>query len=161
MRKIANRWEWFWGRVDDSGDHWLWKGALRPDGYGRADRYDPATRKNLNCYAHRYAWELYYGPIPTGWDVLHHCDIRACVHPLHLFLGTDSDNQADSGAKGRHGRQRHPEQCWTTKLTAEQARLIREARATERTPRKELAARFGVSESAIKKVLAQVTWRHV
>jgi HNH endonuclease len=61
-------------------------------------------------YAHRLVWEYTYGPIPEGFQVLHHCDNPPCCNPEHLFLGTSLDNNRDRDAKGRNG-QRNKTRC--------------------------------------------------
>ena len=53
-------------------------------------------------YAHRQAWVQNFGPIPKGMYVCHTCDVRNCINPEHLFLGTQSDNIRDMATKGRH-----------------------------------------------------------
>jgi hypothetical protein len=55
-------------------------------------------------YAHRYAWHLTHGPIPTGLYVCHACDVRACFNPDHLFLGTATANMRDALEKQRLSR---------------------------------------------------------
>jgi len=50
---------------------------------------------------HRVAYELYVGNITKGLHVLHKCDIRSCVNPEHLFIGTNIDNINDCIKKGR------------------------------------------------------------
>ncbi len=57
---------------------WLWRGSLSPDGYGRI------AVQGRNVGAHRVAWELVNGPIPTGLTIDHLCRVRACVNPTHL-----------------------------------------------------------------------------
>jgi hypothetical protein len=66
----------------------IWHGALL-NGYG-ALRYQGRRRQ-----AHRLAWMLKYGPIPAGMILCHRCNVRRCVNPDHLALGTRADNNAD------------------------------------------------------------------
>lgn len=95
----------FWARVGARPRRgcWLWLGKPGDDGYGRFC-WDSATEK-----AHRAAWVLANGPIPDGLCVLHECDVRACVRPDHLFLGTRGDNARDMASKGRQWLQRNPQ----------------------------------------------------
>ena len=89
----------FWTMVQKSlepGGCWLWTGSMSTDGYGAY------TRKPYKS-AHRGSWEIHYGAIPVGVSVLHRCDVRACVRPEHLFLGTQRDNMQDASEKGRIG----------------------------------------------------------
>lgn len=72
-----------------------WVGGRTGYGYGQLKE---GRRTRL---AHRVAWELRYGLIPTELCVLHRCDNPACVNVQHLFVGTHKDNTADMIAKGR------------------------------------------------------------
>ena len=81
------------GNVDASSPSscWLWEKTLFVNGYGRVG----------GERAHRKAWELSYGAVPDGMLVLHHCDVRSCLNPMHLFVGTQLDNMHDMIEKGR------------------------------------------------------------
>ncbi len=74
---------------------WLWTGWCGSQGYGGLMVKNEAVR------AHRLSWELHYGPIPKGLYVCHKCDVKSCVNPDHLFLGTHKDNIQDAIKKGR------------------------------------------------------------
>lgn len=74
----------------------LFKGALSSTGYGQV------KRNGKQHGAHRLAFEDTWGiPIPQGKIIMHLCDNRACVNPLHLRLGTQADNMRDRDRKGR------------------------------------------------------------
>jgi hypothetical protein len=92
----------FWASIDRTGDCWLWTKSRRPNGYGQT------TRDRRNVTVHRVSWELANGPIPAGLYVCHTCDVRHCVNPAHLFLGTSLDNKLDSVTKGRHATHNKP-----------------------------------------------------
>lgn len=146
----------------------VWTRARNRKGYGQI-----RVRSRLRI-AHRLSWEMAHGEIPAGMMVLHRCDNPPCVNPAHLFLGTNSDNQKDSVAKGRHWMKRHPEQttflshgirprgeqCRCARLTAESVREIRRLRA-EGVPAAELAQRYGVKREQIYKIALGYAWRHV
>ncbi|HEX6786952.1 MAG TPA: HNH endonuclease [Acidimicrobiales bacterium] len=145
----------FWERVTKTDTCWLWTGYRQAGRYGMLRVVEGATR---TVGVHRLSWELHYGPIPDGLLVCHTCDVRACVRPDHLFLGTPTDNVQDMLAKGR-GRlgDAHP----NARLTAESVREIRRQRAEEGATGVDLAQRFGVGRSTVYRMLHRETWVHL
>jgi len=76
-------------------DCWIWLGSTNPKGYGTL------SCRGVPLKAHRVSWWLFKGEIPSGLFVLHRCDVRDCVNPNHLFLGTHQDNMDDMRKKQR------------------------------------------------------------
>lgn len=87
--------ERFWGAIEKTDSCWLWEAGKGSDGYGQFE----VNGKKVKV--HRYSYEIHKGEIPEGIDVLHTCDVRPCVNPDHLWLGTDADNNRDMREKGR------------------------------------------------------------
>lgn len=81
----------------------LWQGGLHPKGYGQTGYRTTTVR------THRKMYELVNGVKLTP-DVLvcHRCDVRHCVEPTHLWIGSNDDNQLDAWKKGRKRNQSAP-----------------------------------------------------
>ena len=129
---------------------WLWMLASDKDGYGKAKVY----RKYIR--AHRWSWILHFGPIPSNLQVLHRCDVPACVNPDHLFLGTNLDNDKDKRNKGREYKlpiHRHP------KVTENDVREIRRLRGVVKIV--DLGQRFGLHHSQISRIQNGIYWSHL
>lgn len=133
---------------------WLWTGGTNPAGYGTLS---VAGRQVL---AHRAAYESWVGPIPMGLCVLHTCDVRNCIRPDHLFLGTKADNNLDMLAKGRLRFKRHKgENNGCAKLTSEAVLAVREAGLSK--SQRAWAAELGVSQATIHNILTGKAWVHL
>jgi hypothetical protein len=82
--------ERFWPNVDKTDACWLWTGYIKPNGY--ASFYPGGGRHVGKIYAHRFAYELSHGPIPSGLEIDHLCHVRHCVNPSHLDVVTHRVN---------------------------------------------------------------------
>lgn len=151
----------FWAKVRKTDTCWYWEGKrFGVTDYGAFNMCvqswrGPAWRPES---AHRVAMELTTGrPIPSGLHVLHSCDIRWCVRPDHLRLGTDADNKSDVIARRRmpRGTLHH-----NAKLSERQVLLLRKAYA-KGTTMAVLATRAGVDLGTLWSLLKGRTWHHV
>jgi hypothetical protein len=156
-------------RMEPTSGCWLWAGSWDRDGYGYV-----LTQHGKKYPTHRYSFERFNGVIPDGLQILHKCDVRSCVNPQHLFLGSIADNMLDKVQKGRQakgetsGRKKHPERyCHGTdapgaKLNEEIVHEIRK-KMQQRTPGlvTALAKQYGVSRAVISEVAARRMWAWV
>lgn len=132
------------------GGCWIWRGNRTVSGYGRLG-------KSPRVLMHRFSYEHYVGPIPEGMDILHHCDVRPCVNPKHLYAGTDADNVRDKVLRGRHVK---GEKAASAKLTLSGVSEIRRRyRAGVRGHGcTVLGKKFGISNVAVHKIISGRSW---
>jgi hypothetical protein len=143
----------------------LWTGPVTRGGYGLVSvRSQDRWRTRL---VHRVAYEVFIGPITSGAQVQHSCNVRHCFEPAHLSLGTVKENAEymlacgrstrgrvfpDSGARGE--RNRH------AILTEAGVVAIRVRYAAGSITQESLAAELGVLQSTVGRIIRGETWRH-
>lgn len=152
------------GTIDEC---WLWRGGkTAKDGHGR---FRVNGKKTI---ASRYSYELHFGPIPEGLFVCHRCDVRSCVNPNHLFLGTPAENAQDCANKGRgffnrpesaHARTKGAKKRSGTKhgmarFSEADLQIIR-ALSENGYNGQVIANTFGCDRSVINKILAGKTYK--
>lgn len=147
----------FWSKVDKQpghgpwGDCWLWVAFVNPiTGYGQF--WD----KGHNHLPHRWLFQQLHGLINGRFkQVMHSCDVRKCVRPSHLSLGTPRENTHDSMNRGRRATGvRHG----MAKLTLTKARRIRKLHIAGETL-VSLGKRFGVHHSQISHIVSGQQWK--
>jgi hypothetical protein len=152
VKKISSEQsERFWRKVakGDLDVCWEWQGAKTGSGYGNF-WLGKATK------AHRVAYQLTHGELPTELVVMHTCDNRPCCNPSHLKLGTHQENSQDMVSKSRQSRM-SGEKHGMSKLTADEVSTIRQLlKGGERCNK--IAQRFGVNRSHISNIKAGRTW---
>lgn len=136
--------------TDKSGDCWLWTAS--------GDRYGKTFVAGRHVSTHVLSYELNVGPVPPGKVVRHRCDTPKCVRPNHLELGTNADNSRDMTERERQAR---GERQWCAKMTAETVIEMRDAYSVGKANTTELARQYGISTSAVGKILNNQTWKHV
>lgn len=152
---IAER---FWIKVDKNGPiptHcpelgccWMWT-AARSAGYGVLGVSVPTTDGRMARRmekAHRVSWELAYGRISKGRDILHRCDNPPCVRPEHLQEGTHAENMKHMFSRGRRP-------C-PGRLNVEQVQRLREAYFSDpMISTAGLAGEYGLARETIRLIL--------
>lgn len=151
LRPVADR---FMEKVDfyaTPDDCWIWTASLRGNGYGQF------YYRGKCIPAHRAAYRMFVGPIPDDLFVCHTCDIRMCVNPDHLWVGTLQDNAADMVAKGRQVKGRRVN---SAALKPPDIVRIRHELA-DVLSHGEIALIYGVDRSTISSVIRCDTWKHL
>lgn len=116
----------------------IWQGAIEDNGYGNVNV------GGRTWSTHRLSFKISNGSIPPRKRVLHSCDVRACIEPEHLHLGTSRQNSREMVQRARY---RGPAKLGP----ADRARVIEAAGAGE--PQRKVAERFGVSQATVSNIV--------
>lgn len=137
---------------------WIWTASKVGGGYG-CFHYN---RKNIP--AHRAAYNILVGVVPVELEVCHKCDVRLCVNPEHLFLGTHRENMQDCIRKGRANYRCTPRGFDHVrpmrKLTDAQVLEIASLRGS-RMSNQETIARFGITSNNCRSIWRGESWGHI
>jgi hypothetical protein len=152
----------FWSRVNKNGpipEHvphlgpcWEWTGGFVSGKFP----YGVLTVNGKTVLAHRFAYALEKGPIPTGKCVLHSCDNVKCLRGSHLYLGTRIDNNLD---RDRKHRQAHSEKNSHAKLTAAEIDTLRWTYRIGGVSQATLALWYGISAASVNLIVHNKNWR--
>jgi hypothetical protein len=143
VRKVAYDRAYFLDRSvpEPNSGCWLWLGSVNANGYGKIG----------GKLAHRMAWAAHNGPVPDGLNVLHSCDVRCCINPAHLFLGTQPENVADCIAKDRHA---YGQRSGRARITPDIAHAIYSADGAYSA----VAAEFRTTAKTVEAIKRGETW---
>ncbi len=136
----------FWKHVEvrANGVCWFWQGA-KNNGYG----------KYRAMRAHRFAYEVAKGPIPSDLMVRHLCGNKMCVNPAHLEVGTMADNSRDGIALGEILRG-----SANGKAKLSEADVLYIRRNPEKLTGRNLATKFSVSPATVSLIRSGRRWGH-
>lgn len=138
---------------------WLHQGAKNSSGYPSVRVLGVKLSTSQAAYKAFCDWG--WMPADRGQVVMHSCDVRHCVNPDHLRLGTQSENMRDMCAKKRRTNNGAKGSRNTkAKLGEAQVPWLRQMLRWGVSARS-LAEIAGVSTSTIYTIKHARFWRHV
>jgi hypothetical protein len=78
-------------KEDPKSGCWLWQHWCQK-GYGVVEIRGKRSR------AHRFLWELYNGPVPSGFELHHRCQSKSCCNPAYLILISKTEHRKLHGS---------------------------------------------------------------
>ncbi len=156
--KIINKFLYYFNTIENRNNinaHWLWTNAIW-DGYGRF-KVD-----NIEYRAHRISYLYYNNLLTTDLLVLHtrQCNIRNCINPNHLYLGTDKDNRNDCIITNKYYKP-YGELNHQAKITKEIVLKIRFEYEAFNLSQKDLAKIYHISQQHICDIINKKKWKHI
>lgn len=149
---------------DIQTDCLIWLGYINKGGYGTCNY----KSKQMRC--HRISWIINnkVSHIPkqdnknNKLEIRHMCNIKSCIEPTHLKIGTPLENGKDKIHSQRSAKgETHPQST----ISKELAKKIKWSKTNRTDPlfktRKQRAEYFGVSIYVIEGIDRNRTWSHI
>ena len=127
--------------IEDDNGCFVWQKARNGKGYSQIHVKDRGL-----ISGHRLVWELVYGKIPMGMQVLHSCFNKLCINVDHLRLGTHQENQQDQDK---------------AKLSVEKIQQIRDMANSWKFSQREIAEKFGISQGMVSQLRTGKRWDNI
>ena len=132
---------------------WVWIAASQRKDYG-AVYHEGRVRP-----AHIISWcEANGRKVPKGRVVRHTCDVKSCINPAHLLIGTQHDNLEDARERGTMAI---GEKVGTSVLTSDEVAGIRFLYRSVPISQQALGRLYGVEQTTIGLIVRGVRWQHV
>jgi hypothetical protein len=138
-------------KIDANGCFILTSHRLNGDGYG----YLYVDGKEQR--AHRFIYRECFGEIPKGLVVRHKCDVRACINPEHLEIGSVADNSRDAVERKRTA---YGERNGRAVITEETAKKIK-GMISDGATNNEIMQRVGVKQHTVRRIRENRAWKYI
>lgn len=141
----------------------LWTKSLNNVGYAKGYMW------NKTILVHRYICIASQFEDPLASDaeiraiydtsvvVMHSCDVRSCINPVHLQIGSHQQNTRDAVAKGRIVGRTGMDSNFA-RLTQEEALAIKDRGLRGDISQTALAAEFGISQQQVSRIVSGERW---
>ncbi len=168
-------WKYFHARTEKVDDCLMWRGGTHDDGQPVCQWEGRQTR------VRRVVYKLSIGELPDDMYVITTCRNVACVRQSHLKKVTTDEQRAlmwNSAATGeRNSARLYPEKMsrkfcqpeyrlcgeshGAARLTENDVRTIRALHAAGGITQREIAERFGISQTHASQIIRRKNWAHV
>jgi hypothetical protein len=148
----------FWDRLD-AQSHTNENGCRIFTGSRDKGGYGWVMKEGKQVLIHREVFKKHNPEIVVTGVIMHICDVRNCINPEHLKHGTQGENFADMVSKGRRVTAKGSRNQGA-KLVESDIPKIRELAAMG-VKHTRLSQDFGVSQTAIGRIVCRKTWSHV
>ena len=136
-------------------DCWIWQRCIDSGGYGMLNLGIGESPER----AHRFSRIRSNDQIPYGMCGLHRCDVRPCVRPDHLFIGSYLENNRDRHLKGRSASHKG-ENNGRANLCDVDVHLVRDLHESGQTYRA-IAKWLEIPLSTITNIIRRHTWTYI
>lgn len=140
--------------------HGVLKAIKNAYGYDQVGLYEAGVRKVMRI--HRIVVSSFVGPIPDGMQINHINGIRDDNRLENLEIVTPAENVRDQMRKRpTNFPDRRGDKNQSAKISADDARAIRDEYEAGRRTQAEIAWDYGITQNNVSKIVRKRTWKHL